>query len=169
MGRLIFSMICMWASTKSRLVLGLACDFLICVMCRLFLNGNAPPEPPELVKGILHQSSKIVVGGTSKGRKTMTLIDLGVSVATGTPWWGFETVQGPVCYINFEIQEAFMCKRVAAVCKAKGVDLTKDQLMVWNLRGHGEGIENLVADLMAVPTASAVCAHHYRPDLQGAR
>jgi hypothetical protein len=118
----------------------------------LFLGENQPKEPPELVKGVLHQSSKIVVGGTSKGRKTMTLIDLGVSVATGTPWWGFPTVQGPVCYINFEIQEPFMCKRVNAVCTAKGVKLHSghEQFMVWNLRGHCEGIENLIADLLAV-------------------
>jgi hypothetical protein len=116
----------------------------------LFLGHNAPPEPPELVKDMLHQGSKAVVGGTSKGRKTMALIDLGVSVATGTSWWGFQTVQGPVCYINFEIQEPFMCKRVNAVCTAKGVTLQRDQFMAWNLRGHGEGIENLVADLMAV-------------------
>jgi hypothetical protein len=114
------------------------------------LGPNQPAEPPELVKGILHQSSKIVVGGTSKGRKTMALLDLSVSVATGTPWWGFDTVQGPVCYINFEIQEAFMCKRVNAVCLAKNLTLQPDQFMAWNLRGHGEGIENLVADLMAV-------------------
>lgn len=54
----------------------------------MFLGDNRPPKPPELVKGALHQGSKLIVGGTSKGRKTMTLIDLGVSVATGTPWWG---------------------------------------------------------------------------------
>jgi hypothetical protein len=115
-----------------------------------FLGQNQPPEPPELVKGLLHQGSKGVVGGSSKGRKTMTLIDLGASVAAGVPWWGFPCVQGPVCYINFEIQEPFMCKRVNAVCAAKGVTLPPGQFMVWNLRGHGEGIENLVADLMAV-------------------
>jgi hypothetical protein len=115
-----------------------------------FLGENQPPEPPELVKGILHQGSKLVVGGTSKGRKTMALIDLAVSVATGTPWWGFETVRGPVCYINFEIQEPFMCKRVNAVRSAKKLELADGMLMAWNLRGHGEGIENLVADLMSV-------------------
>jgi Replicative DNA helicase len=116
----------------------------------MFLGENLPPAPPELVKGVVNQGNKIVVGGTSKGRKTMTLIDLAVSVATGTPWWGFETAQGPVCYINFEIQESFMWKRINDVCTAKDVTLPRDQLMVWNLRGHGEGIENLFADLMAV-------------------
>jgi len=116
----------------------------------MFLGENRPPKPPELVKGVLHQSGKAVVGGTSKGRKTMTLVDLGISVATGTPWWGFPTVQGPVCYLNFEIQEPFMCERVNAVCTAKKITLERDQFMAWNLRGHGKGIENLLADLMSV-------------------
>jgi AAA domain-containing protein/DnaB helicase-like protein len=116
----------------------------------LFVNGNCPPKPAELVKGILHQGSKLIVGGTSKGRKTMALIDLAVSVATGTPWWGFPCIKGPVCYINFEIQESFFWHRVEEVSKAKGVTLEKGMFFAWNLRGHGEGIENLTDDLMAV-------------------
>jgi hypothetical protein len=115
-----------------------------------FIGENQPEEPPELVQGILHQGSKLIVGGTSKGRKTMALIDLAVSVATGTPWWGFPCKQGQVCYINFEIQEAFFAQRVQAVCEAKGVTLQPGMFHVWNLRGHGEGIENIVDDLMAV-------------------
>jgi hypothetical protein len=115
-----------------------------------FLGESRPEKPPELVRGILHQGSKLIVGGTSKGRKTMALLDLAVSVATGAPWWGFETIQGPVCYINFEIQEAFFCDRTHALCSTKKLELSRGMLMGWNLRGHGDGIENLVADLMPV-------------------
>jgi hypothetical protein len=114
------------------------------------IGANRPEKPPELVQGILHQGSKLIVGGTSKGRKTMALIDLAVSVATGTPWWGIPCKQAPVCYSNFEIQEAFFCERAHVVCCAKGVQLPPAMFMGWNLRGHGEGIENLVDDLMAV-------------------
>ena len=129
---------------QSNLRLPALCDI------SLFLNGNQPPMPAELVKGIVHQGSKIVVGGTSKGRKTMALIDLSVSVASGRPWWGFETVQGPVCYINFEIQDPFFAYRTHVVCQAKNVKLDRESFMVWNLRGHGEGLEHLSHDLMAV-------------------
>jgi hypothetical protein len=97
----------------------------------------------------VHAGSKLIVGGTSKGRKTMALIDLAVSVSTGASWWGFRE-KGPVCYINFEIQEAFFWHRVQEVCKAKNVTLEKDMFLAWNLRGHGEGIENLTDDLLAV-------------------
>jgi AAA domain/DnaB-like helicase N terminal domain len=116
----------------------------------LFMDGNQPAKPPELITQVLHQGSKMIVGGTSKGRKTMALIDLAVSVATGATGWGFSCQKGAVCYINFEIQDAFFWDRARSVCKAKGVKLDKDMLQVWNLRGHGNGIENLTDDLMAV-------------------
>src|SRR5882724_2632478 len=113
------------------------------------LNGQKPPRPPELVCNLLHQGSKLIVGGTSKGRKTFSLIDLALSVATGTQWWGFETVQGPVCYINFEIQESFFCERAEDICRAKKLTLPNDTLMAWNLRGHSEGIENLIEEIVS--------------------
>jgi hypothetical protein len=85
----------------------------------------------------------MIVGGTSKGRKTMALIDLAVSVATGTPWWGFRTKLGPVCYINFEIQDPFFWYRVGQICEAKGITIPKDMFYAWNLRGKADALENI--------------------------
>lgn len=116
----------------------------------MMVGDNVPKRPPELVTGMLHQGSKLIVGGTSKGRKTYSLIDLAVAVATGHSWWGFDCAQGEVCYINFEIQEAFFCERVTTICDKKGVTLGPGMLVGWNLRGHGEGIENLMNELLAV-------------------
>jgi len=114
------------------------------------LNGHMPPIPPEIIHGVLHQGSKMVVGGTSKGRKTMALIDLAVSVATGSDWWGFRTKQGPVCYINFEIQDSFFWFRVDQVCRAKGITIEAGQLLAWNLRGRATAIENLHDEIVSV-------------------
>lgn len=106
-------------------------------------GANRPEPPPELVKGILHQGSKLILGGTSKGRKTFSLLDLAVSVSTGTPWWGLETIQGPVCYINFEIQLPFFAKRFEDICRAKDATPAKGMFMGWTLRGMVEGIEKM--------------------------
>jgi hypothetical protein len=114
------------------------------------LGENRPASPPEIVKGVLHQGSKLIVGGTSKGRKTYSLLDLAISAACGVKWWGFECLQGPVCYLNFEIQEPFFCQRVDDICRAKECILPPDTLMGWTLRGYGDGIEKLMADLLAV-------------------
>ena len=37
--------------------------------------------PPEIIKGVLHQSLKGVVGSSSKARKTWILLDVATSVA----------------------------------------------------------------------------------------
>lgn len=110
---------------------------------------NRTPFPAEVVKGILHRGSKIVVGGTSKGKKSWTLLDLAVSVASGKPWWGFETVRGRVLYINFEIQQAFFESRSAVVAEAKEVTLAAGTFMCMTLRGSTEAIENLADEIIA--------------------
>ena len=111
------------------------------------LGANLPPTPPELVKGMLHQGSKLIIGGTSKGRKTFSLMDLGISVATGSEWWGCETTKGKVCYINFEIQRPFFARRYADICKGKGVVPESGMFQCWTLRGLVDGIEKMAEDI----------------------
>lgn len=100
--------------------------------------------PCELIRGVLHQGSKMVLGGGSKTFKTWTLLDLAVAVATGEPWLSFKTAKGRVLFLNFEIQREFFQQRLHAVAKEKGVTLTKGQIDVWNLRGHATGYEHLL-------------------------
>jgi AAA domain/DnaB-like helicase N terminal domain len=101
--------------------------------------------PRELVHGVLHQGSKLVLGGASKSYKTWTLLDLAVSVASGQAWLSFETEKGKVLFINLEIQPGFMQRRIEAVARAKDVSIEPGQLDVWNLRGHAGHYNTLVA------------------------
>jgi len=112
------------------------------------MGENRPPAPPELIKGLLHQGSKIIIGGTSKGRKTFSLMDMAISVATGRPWWEFETKQGKVCYLNFEIQRSFFAKRFEDICRKLAVTPAPGQFMCWTLRGMVEGIEKMSDQLI---------------------
>lgn len=91
--------------------------------------------PAELVQGLLHRGSKLVLGGGSKTFKTWTLLDLAISVAAGEPWLSCHTVKGKVLYLNFEIPPAFFQRRIEAIAKAKGITLAPHTLEVWNLRG----------------------------------
>ena len=95
--------------------------------------------PDELVKGILHRGSKMVLGGASKSCKTWTLLDLGISVSAGTDWLGFPTIKSKVLYLNLEIQREFMQVRIDKVMRAKGLD-EPTGLAVWNLRGKADDI-----------------------------
>src|SRR5690242_15740872 len=45
---------------------------------------EAATAPPQLlIDGVLHQGSKMILGGTSKSNKSWCLLDLAVSVASG--------------------------------------------------------------------------------------
>lgn len=112
------------------------------------MNGGMPPEPEQVIGGVLHRASKMVVGGTSKGRKTWALMDLAISVAAGVEWWGFKCTKGRVCYINFEIQEAFFARRSQTICAEKRVVLDESRFDVWTLRGFVGGIETMADDLI---------------------
>jgi hypothetical protein len=94
-----------------------------------------PPDPPYIVGGIFHQGSKMVLAGSSKAGKTWSLIDLAISVASGQPWWGFNTAKCPVLYVNFELQSAFFNRRVAIIKETRQIELAPGMLQLLHLRG----------------------------------
>jgi hypothetical protein len=100
--------------------------------------------PPELVAGVLHRGSKLALGGSSKAFKTWTLLDLALSIAHGADWLGFPTAQGKVLFVNFEIQPHSWQRRIAAVVRAKGVELKPGAIQLWNLRGHAADFRSLI-------------------------
>lgn len=101
-------------------------------------------SPPELIAGILHVGSKLVLGGGSKSYKTWVLLDLAISVATGADWIGRMTAQGKVLFVNFEIQPHAWQQRIVAVAKAKGVQIESGEIRLWNLRGHAADFRQLI-------------------------
>jgi hypothetical protein len=116
-------------------------------MVDLITDFDPADCPLEVITGVLYQGTKGSLNGASKTNKTWALTDLAVSVATGTPWWGLETNQGRVLYINFEIRDYFFVRRVIAVCQAKGVQLKKGQLDYFGLRGKAGDWSSLMSQL----------------------
>jgi RecA-family ATPase len=90
--------------------------------------------PPQVIDSVLYKGGKMIVGGTSKGRKTWSLMDLASAVATGQKWWGFQVNLGDVLYLNFELQEFLFRQRMEAILKARKVK-DASRLFVMNLRG----------------------------------
>lgn len=104
--------------------------------------------PPAIIEGILHQGSKLVLGGGSKTFKTWTMLEMAINVASGTPWLGhFPTIQGNVIYLNFEIQRCFIEERVALICDAMQLPVPGN-LDFWNLRGHSAPTELIVPKII---------------------
>ena len=112
-----------------------------------FVEQNIP-EPTQLIHGILHQGSKMVLGGGSKSYKTWFLIDLALSVSCGIDWCGFPTTQGKALYINLEIQGYWAQRRLKTVKEAKKTILEEGQLAFWNLRGHSTEIGKLMETML---------------------
>ena len=115
--------------------------------CEELLNKTLP-LPPELVKGLIHKRELVMVGGGSKSQKSWALLDLALSIAHGTSWWGRETVQGRVLYLNFEISEVFFQRRIDAVAQAKALSRPHRNVDVWNLRGCAADIALLAPGII---------------------
>jgi hypothetical protein len=99
------------------------------------LCANPPPTPPEVIEGILHQGSKLAFGGGSKSFKTWALLQMAICVAIGSEWLGFQTTAGRVLYVNFELPEFSIEKRIREICEAMRINIPEN-LKLWNLRGH---------------------------------
>jgi hypothetical protein len=95
------------------------------------------PTPPIIIEGVLHQGCKMILGGTSKSNKSWSLLDMGLSVATGQPWWGRQCAKLPVIYINFELPVWSIKARMRALRASRLECQGKEKpLHFWNLRGR---------------------------------
>jgi hypothetical protein len=78
-------------------------------------------KKPVLIEGLLKQGSKMVLGGGSKSFKTWTLLNLGLSVTYGKPFWGHEVKQGRVLYVDLELDEEDLHYRKTWIIRAMGI------------------------------------------------
>ena len=121
-------------------------------------------RPPEVIKGVLHQRSLMLYGGSSKSFKTFTLMDLALSVSSGKPWWGFETTKGRVLYIDFELDEWATIDRLHDISHAKGAEVEERRnLDIWNLRGHAADLSCLVEPILEMAKGKNYCLIIFDP------
>jgi hypothetical protein len=110
--------------------------------------GDPDPRPALLIDGLLHQGCKMVLAGTSKSSKTWTLLEMGLSVAAGEPWWGHRTCKAHVLYVNFELPRWQVHERLAALYAARPeLDAVGAGLFLLNLRGMATDLTSLRPEL----------------------
>lgn len=132
----------------TRFSLNLHCHRLPDIDCGdRFLSDENPLLPPELISGVLHQGTKAVMAGGSKIGKTWILLDMALSVATGTNFLNWTTQQGRVLFINYELKKEFILERINYMKKTRNIQNTSN-LDVWNLRGQAGDFGNLVSKLI---------------------
>jgi len=105
-------------------------------------------KPRPLFENLLDVSSRMIFGGGSKTYKTWAMSDMALSIAAGAPWWGFTAFKARALYVNFELKEYYMQRRLRAIRIAKAIELATDQLTIWNLRGFEITLESFKAELL---------------------
>lgn len=110
---------------------------------------DLPSLAPELIAGILREGHKARFTGPSKAGKSFALIELCAAIAEGRDWLGMQCRQGPVLYVNLELDPSSCFHRFAAVYRALGWEpKTISAIDVWNLRGKAMALEKLAPKLI---------------------
>ena len=92
------------------------------------------PEPIWMVTGRILKNSFVCIYAPPEVGKTTAMVDLGCSIATGSPWLGAGTTTGPVVYVA-----------------AEGADTIQLKVRAWK-RSHGYPLDEPVY-FCTVPTA----------------
>lgn len=99
------------------------------------LLKNRSQKPTEIIEGVIHAGTKVVLASGSKVGKTWILIAWIIAVVTGTRIWNkFKTQKGKALLANLEIRREFIADRIEAIQK-QGNHSDLSNLHVWNLRG----------------------------------
>ena len=125
-----------------------ACDDLPKIIAGPEFMATPSPEPPQIIRSILHQGCKMIIGGASKARKSWTLMDMMLAISSGEPWWGFPTQRGRALYINFELPSFAFQHRLGAIASAKGIT-NYSGFDLWNLRGYATDFSVLIPKILA--------------------
>ena len=104
-----------------------------------------PKMKPVLIHGFLRRGETMNIIAPPKTGKSWLVTDLALSVATGTPWFGFPCEKGKVLIIDNELHPETSANRIPKVVMARGVELKKvqNEIYVDNQRGRLGNIEDL--------------------------
>lgn len=110
---------------------------------------NLPPLAQPLIDGVLRQGHKMMLAAPSKAGKSFGLIELGIAIAEGSKWIGWQCTKGKVLYINLELDWASCFHRFNDCYKGLGINPDNvANLDVWNLRGHSVPMDRLAPKLI---------------------
>ena len=116
------------------------------------------PMPPQIIKNVLHKGGKMIISGSSKAGKTLSLLHLGLAVSNGQPWLGHETNQGNVIYLDVGLKPRIAAKRITSMIAANpGIYKQNPRFLYCGLRGQSRTLEDLVHHIEDL--------ENYQPDL----
>jgi archaellum biogenesis ATPase FlaH len=122
------------------------------------MSHNNDPMPKQVIEGILHKGSKMIISGSSKAGKTLSLLHLGLAVANGSTWLGHRTATSKVIYLDFELKKRIASRRIAEMVNANPqYNPNNPNFLYCSLRGQSRTLEDLVHHIEDL--------ENYQPDL----
>jgi AAA domain len=103
-------------------------------------------EPDKLISGVLYKGGVMLLTGAAKTNKSWTAKEIGISIAQGSDWLGFNCAQGRVLYVNNEIKSFTLQSRLRGLMGALG-PVPKGGISLLNLRGVQTNIFELAKSL----------------------
>jgi hypothetical protein len=84
------------------------------------LMAFAPPAAPSYMSGgLMDTQGKMIIAGEPKAGKSRLVLNLALSLSTGLPFLGFQTMGYPrILFVQFEVSESRMRERVLGVARA---------------------------------------------------
>jgi len=118
---------------------------------------KAPVEiPKSIIDNLLDDSSRMIFGGGSKTYKTWAMSEQAICISCGAPWWGFNTHQVKVLYVNFELKEFYAQRRFKAIREFKRLRIAPNMFLVWNLRGFDIPMSTFEPELIKMIRVHAI-------------
>jgi RecA-family ATPase len=87
-------------------------------------DGIAPPERYRIVRDMIPDRTVTIVAGDGGGGKTTLMLQLDVAIAGERPWLGHSPDPGRVLFVTAEDDEEEIHRRVYAIAKSLGVELS---------------------------------------------
>lgn len=118
-----------------------------------FLNDDTIHEAAPVIDGLLRRREIANIISGPKMRKSWGMLDLALSVASGTKWLDdIQCSQGRVLLIDNELPRGELQKRLQTMCDARGINSEAlDALDIVSLRGRNFDIHALLEALDAAP------------------
>lgn len=111
--------------------------------------NNLPDLAPEVIKGVLRKGHKLLLAGPSKAAKSFGLMGLTVAIAEGRSWMGWEVMQGPVLYVDLELDRPSSLHRFKRIYDALGwLPDNLNNIDLWHLRGASVPLDKLAPKLI---------------------
>jgi RecA-family ATPase len=95
----------------------------------------------EIVKGIVTEQSKLVIGSGSKTFKTWLTMDMALSISQGVRFLGRDTTRRRVLYVNLELKPGTFTRRLQAIASAKMISVDRKWFFHLPLRGRLAGMD----------------------------